>query len=213
MIASNKLIDVTIKGDNDIFNSRFIDIDDESLFSTLPDHESVIIEKLVPGSGNRLIQSVTDVDVSFLLKNHIWQCNLEYEGISSNKNYLGFIMRLPEYIEVRENRDNPRSMYEIMGFVAVEFTIKDDPFKAYTLDVIDCSKNGLGLLIPEQYSDLTRLIKKNDVITDITFYSEETMIKVDGTVRHITKIKVGQNKGCFLLGLESNEIINSCITD
>jgi hypothetical protein len=202
---------VQIKGDN-IFNSRFIKIDDDSLFSTYTETESVIIEKLVPGYGDKLIQSVSEVDIDFLLKNHIWQCSLEYIGISSTAPYLGFIMKFPEYIEVRENRDNPRSMYEIMGFVAVEFSVKKGPNKdkAYTLDVIDCSKKGLGLLIPEKYLDLARSLKKKDRIKDITFYSEETMIRVDGTVRHITEIKEGQNKGSYLLGLESSAIINSC---
>ncbi|MFC1839368.1 FHA domain-containing protein [Thermodesulfobacteriota bacterium] len=212
LVANKELINVQIKGDDEIFNSMFIKLDDESLFSTFAEHASVIIEKLTPGRGNRLIQSVSEVDVNFLLKNHIWQCNLEYGGISSIKPHLGFIMKLPAYIEVRENRDNPRSMYEIMGFVSVEFSVKEGPEKdkVYNLDVIDCSKKGLGLLISKKDSDLAKLLKKEDRIADITFYSEETMIRVDGTVRHISEIKEGQNKGCYLLGLESSAIISSC---
>jgi pSer/pThr/pTyr-binding forkhead associated (FHA) protein len=212
LIANEEPINVRIKGDDMVFASKFIKIDNECLFSTLREHPNLIIEKLIPERGNRIIQSVTEADVDFLFKNHIWQCSLEYQGISSLYTHIGHIVRLPEYIEVKENRSNPRSIYEIMGFVAAEFTLNKGPNKdkTYNLDVLNCSKNGLGLLITKKDFELTKLLKKNYRIPDITFFSEEAMIKVDGTVKHITKIKDGENKGSYLLGLESSAIINSC---
>jgi hypothetical protein len=33
------------------------------------------------------------------------------------------------------------------------------------------------------------------------------MIKLDGTVSHITKAENGKNKGSYILGIESKEII------
>lgn len=212
LIANNELINLRIKGNDTVFTSRFLKIDDnEALFSTLRWKPNLIIEKLVPEKGNRLIQSVSEVDVEFPFKGHTWQCRLKYHGISVLDSHIGFIVRLPEYIEIKENRSELRSIYEIMGFVAAKFSLKKSPKKdkIYNLGIYNYSRNGLGLLITEEDIELCKLLKKEHRISDITFFTEEAMIKVDGTVKHITKIKNGINKGSYLLGIKSSAIIKS----
>jgi hypothetical protein len=181
LIANKELINLRIKNDDTVYTSRFLRIeDDQSLFSTLKWEPNLIIEKLVPEKGNRLIQTVSEVNVEFQFKDHLWKCVLKFHGISSLTSDLGFIMRLPEYMEIEDNRNEARSIYEIMGFVAAEFSMKKGPEKdkIYNLDVVDCSKNGLGLLITKKDMELAKSLKKDYRIKDITFYSEEAMIKV-----------------------------------
>jgi pSer/pThr/pTyr-binding forkhead associated (FHA) protein len=212
LISKESPINVRIKGDDNNFTSRFLKIDDENLFSTIYNRPNLIIERLVPVEGNQLIQSISEVDVEFLFRRCPCRCSLTYHGISTFDSNFGFIVRLPEYIEIIENRDDPRSMYEIMGFVSVEFCLEKGPEKdkIYSLDVIDCSKHGLGLLITKKNSELLKILKKNYRIPNIIFYSEEAIIKVAGTVRHITRIKKGNHKGSYRLGLNSSTIIKGC---
>lgn len=97
-------------------------------------------------------------------------------------------------------------------FISSEFRLgkqtKDE--KSYILDVMDCSIHGLGLIITKDNFDLLDRIKVEDIIEDIAFYTTWSMVKINGTVRHITEIKYGKNKGCYKLGIESRELIDIC---
>ena len=46
-----------------------------------------------------------------------------------------------------------------------------------------------------------------DELKNISFYAPKAMIKVNGTVRHISKIDEGKYKDSYILGIESPEII------
>jgi hypothetical protein len=171
----------------------------------------MIIDKLIPEKGNALIQSVPNVTVGFIIKGNICRCSLKYIGISGFP-CIGFIMSFPESIQIAEKRVEERFTYETPEFVSVEFrlgeNVKKD--KLYTLNVLDYSKQGLGLLITQKDFDLLELLHKGDKIEDIAFFASWTMIKVSGAVRHITKFKDGKYKGCYILGIESPDIIENC---
>jgi hypothetical protein len=94
-------------------------------------------------------------------------------------------------------------------FVSVEFSIlgKD---KVYDLGVMDCSMHGVGILITKKDFDLVRLVKPGDRIRDIVLYSETARIKVDGVVRHMTKMSAGKHKDSYVMGIESPEVIENC---
>jgi hypothetical protein len=49
------------------------------------------------------------------------------------------------------------------------------------------------------------MLNPGDSIKDITFYATWTLIKVDATVRHISKIEEGR----YIIGVDSSEIIES----
>ena len=85
--------------------------------------------------------------------------------------------------------------------------------KIYNLNVLDCSRHGLGLIVTKEDFDLLEKLRNGDKIKNISFYATWTLIKVAGHVRHKTKIEEGKYKGCYLLGIESPEVIESCKSD
>ncbi len=66
------------------------------------------------------------------------------------------------------------------------------------------------MLITQRDFDLLKIVKEGDILQDMTFFATWTMIKVDGTVRHKSKIEEGEHKGCYVMGIQSQDIIESC---
>ncbi len=113
--------------------------------------------------------------------------------------------------EVKDRRKWERVSSRIPEFVFVEFEImKSDgqplPFK---LRVVNYSKYGLGLLVSEEQKHILNMIKPGDKLRDVTFFARWAVIKVDALVRHITELDSGPNKGQYIIGVESDEIIES----
>ena len=211
LIFERTEIKISIKEEKSLFSSGFIKLNQEDPLSKTDETPQVIMDKLIPEKGNALIQSVPHVTVRFVIKGNICQCSLKYIGISGFPN-IGFIVSLPENIQIAEKRREERVTYETPEFVSVEFRlgkeIKKD--KLYELNVLDYSKHGLGLIITQKDFDLLKLLHKGDKIEDITFFASWTMIKVSGTIVHITKFEDGKYKGCYILGIESPDITESC---
>ena len=115
-------------------------------------------------------------------------------------------------MDVEEKRRQDRIPYEKPEFVSVEFRAGKgaEKDKVYDLNVIDCSGTGLGILITQRDFDLLKIVKEGDILRDMTFFATWTMITVDGTVRHKTKIEEGKHKGCYVMGIQSQDIIESC---
>ena len=211
LIFERTEIKISIKEEKSLFSSRFIKLNQEDPLSKTDETPQVIMDKLIPEKGNALIQSVPHVNAGFIIKENICRCSLKYIGISGFP-HIGFIMSLPERIQIAEKRREERITYETPEFVSVEFRlgkeIKKD--KLYELNVLDYSKHGLGLIITQKDFDLLKLLHKGDKIEDITFFASWTMIRVSGIVRHITKFENGKYKGCFILGIESSDILEHC---
>ena len=117
-------------------------------------------------------------------------------------------------IEIREKRKGDRVRYEIPDFVYAEFSLrrKKDPKKdkSYVLKVMDWSRNGLGMVVTPKDFDLLYQVKVGDILQNMAFFAEWAMVKVDGTIRHKSVINEGKYKGCFMVGIESPEILESC---
>lgn len=115
-------------------------------------------------------------------------------------------------MDIEEDRREERFAYRIPEFVYVEFKLGKKPKqrKVYDLKVMDYSRNGLGMVVTQKDFDLLQMVDKGDKLEDMTFCATWTMIKVDGTVRHKSKIEDGKYKGCFMLGIESPDIMGSC---
>jgi hypothetical protein len=211
LIFEKTEIKILIKEEKSLFSSRFIMLNQEDPLSKTEETPQVIIDKLFPEKGNARIQSVPHVIVRFIIKGNICQCSLKYIGISGFPN-IGFIVSFPESIQIAEKRREERVTYETPEFVSVEFKLGKSVNKdrLYELNVFDYSKHGLGLLITQKDFDLLKLLHKGEKIEDITFFASWTMIKVSGTVRHITKFEDGKYKGCYILGIESPDIVESC---
>ena len=204
-------IKISMKEDKSTFCSKFIKLNQVDPLSKKEEAPQIIIDKLSPDKGNSIIQSIPYLNVGFFIKENLCQCRLKYIGISGPP-HIGFIVGFPEAIQIAEKRREERLTYKTPEFISVEFRLGKDikKDKQYQLNVIDCSIYGLGLLINQKDFDLLELLHKGDKIEEIAFFSSWTMIKMSGTVRHITKFEDGKYKGCYILGIESPDIIESC---
>ena len=107
-----------------------------------------------------------------------------------------------------KDRGKDRYTYEGPESVYVRFTVDKDPEEGreHVMNLIDSSKTGLSLLITDKESDLLRILDKGDTIRKMTFFGARVRIKEDGIVRHITKVKDGRYKGCYMLGVYAPDI-------
>jgi hypothetical protein len=207
LISKGIEIRIRLKGEKTIFASRFINIGHGRI--SLERGPELIIEKLFPEKGNSLIQSLPEVAVEFSINQNLCRRSLKYLGISSTPPHFGFILGFPESLEIEEKRREERFAYEQPGFISVEFRLGKEPKRdrLYQLNVLHCSKHGLGLLITKKDFDLLRILHKGDRLEDIAFFASWAMVKVSGTVSHIMKIEDGKYKGCYHLGIHSPDII------
>jgi hypothetical protein len=209
MVSKKMELKVLIDEENVRFMSRATRLNPEEI-SSLGSEPELIIEKLFPEIGNSLIQSSSQVTLEFSIKEHFCRGKARYVGVSNEYPDFGIMITLPQSLELaRERRRERRHTYEMPDFVSVAFSIvgKD---KVYDLGVMDCSMHGLGILVTRKDFDLVRLVKPGDRIRDIVFYSENAMIKVDGVVRHLTKMSAGKYKNSSVMGIESPEVIENC---
>ncbi len=110
---------------------------------------------------------------------------------------------------LEEKRTGKRLPIKMPEFVSVEFKTGKSPKKekTYNLNVTGRSKNGLSLLVTQKDFDLLKTVEVGDRLKGMMCFATTAMIKVDATVRHRTKIKKGEHKGCYILGVESADII------
>jgi hypothetical protein len=212
LIAAKYVIKVFIKGEVNPYISKIIKAEQNRPSMAKGAKSIIIIEKLQPEKGNNLIQTSEKVILNFIISDQPCSCSLNYIGISSMPPYFGFILSTPEIIEVGEKRREQRTSYEAPDFLLAEICLGKGTTeeKHYELDVIDCAAHGLGMIIPEKHLDLLKFINKGDVLKDMHFYASNAMLKIDGIVRHITRIEEGKFKGGFYIGIESKDIIPTC---
>lgn len=106
------------------------------------------------------------------------------------------------------DRERDRYGYERPDSVSVRFKIdrESEENREHVLSVLDSSKTGLALLVTEKDSDLLEMLEEGDRIRDMAFFGAGLKIKEDGIVRHITKIKDGQYKGSYILGVYAPDL-------
>jgi hypothetical protein len=205
-------IKVLLPGDQESFTSSVLTFGREKALSRSRRGADLIIEKVSPDRGNALIQASRELVLEFPARGNLCRCSVQYLGISSEYPYFGYMLSVPDIIEIKEKRREERFTYETPDFVTVEFTVRGSRGreKVYELNVLNCSLHGLGVLITKKDYDLRKRLRPGDKLAGMTLYAESSMIKVDGTVRHVTKITEGQHAGCYVLGIESEEIIENC---
>ncbi|NCO61121.1 MAG: hypothetical protein COZ70_06110 [Deltaproteobacteria bacterium CG_4_8_14_3_um_filter_51_11] len=119
----------------------------------------------------------------------------------------------PRSLAIKEARRSPREEPKIPEFISVEMgPFRGDDSTVYTFRVINTSEHGLGVLIPEDSRAFLSLIKAGDIIPSLTLFARDSFIKVEARVAHVTQIKGGREKGNFVMGLESRELIESSRT-
>jgi hypothetical protein len=115
-------------------------------------------------------------------------------------------------MNIKEKRKSDRFVYDIPESVYAELKVRkeSDKKESYDLKVKDCSKDGLGMLITQKDFDLLHVLKKGDTIKDISFFATWSVFKIDWIVQHKTKVEEGEDKGCYILGIKSQDIISNC---
>jgi hypothetical protein len=209
LISTKCDMSVIVKSDTTSFSSRVINADQNHPSLAKGTRSIIIIDKLLPEKGNNLIQSSPKVTLKFVVSDQPCSCSVNYIGISSMPPHFGFMLSMPEIIELEEKRIEQRVIHRAPDFLLAEIFMgkgtKDE--KRYEMDVIDSSAHGLGLLLNEKNLDLLKRIKTGDTIKDIHFYASNAMLKIDGAVRHVTKIEEGKFKGCYNIGIDSKDFI------
>lgn len=111
----------------------------------------------------------------------------------------------------RKTRKERRYVPSIPDFSYVEFRMGGDEKtpREHRLEVLNASEHGIGLLLRKEDGDLADTLQPGALIPDMTFYATWTLIRADAKIRHITPITSGRHKGHYLLGVESQEIIES----
>ncbi len=211
LISKRTIVALRITGEETTFTSKLLKITE----TDLPPHivaetgwkPEVIIEKLNPDRGNDLIQSSPDVIMEFKVKKNYCRCSVQNTGVSNIPPYFGLVMSIPQAIDIEEKREDERIVYDRPEFVSVEFRLKGggEEGKIYSLNVLDRSERGFGLLITQKDFDLLKRLNPGVALKNMKFYSESIMITTDGIVRHKTRIEEGRYRGCYLLGIESVE--------
>ena len=212
LLHERKEVNLRIQGEKTGFTSKILKINQDDLSSSISKRSSLIIEKLKPEKGNNLIQSTSEVSLEFAIDDKSCRCLMDYIGISSTPPNFGFIVSIPDNVEIEERRQEERVTFEVPDFVSAEFKLgkggKEE--EKYEMDVMNCSSRGLGLLITKENFGLLEKLKVGDRIKDMYFFATWAMVKVNGLIKHITRIEDGANKGCYQLGIESRDIIDSC---
>jgi hypothetical protein len=209
LVSKNMELKVLIDEENVRFISRAMRLNPEEV-SSLGSEPELIIEKLFPEMGNSLIHSSSQITLEFTIKENFCRAKAKYVGVSNEYPYFGIMITVPQSLEfAKERRREKRQLYDMPDFVSVQFSITGKG-KVYDLGVMDCSTHGLGVLITTKDFELLRLVKPGDRIRDVVLYSESAMIKVDGVVRHLTKMSTGKHKDSYVMGIESPEVIENC---
>jgi len=114
-------------------------------------------------------------------------------------------------MEGKDKRKEDRFSYETPEFVYAEFIMGkgSGQEKVYNLKIMDGSKYGLGMVVTQKDFDLLDVLNDGDELKEISFFATWTVLTVDGVVRHKTKIEEGKYEGCYLIGLESQELIET----
>jgi hypothetical protein len=215
LILKKTEINVRLKGEKKPFRSTFVKLGSKSAanYSKASENQPVLImEKVFPEQGNRIIESALNILIECILGEVQFRFNSRYLGISSDYPYFGIVIEFPDSIEIKEQRRDDRVIPKMPDFISVEFSLGDESGKkrSYELDIVDCSKHGLGLLVTDKDIELLRILKPGDKIRDITFFATWTMIQVDAVVKHRSKIESGKHKGQYVIGVESSQIIENC---
>jgi hypothetical protein len=201
LISKNVELSVDIKGSDGGFKTRLVKLEDSGLGRKL------IIEKFYPETGNSLIQAALYATLSFDLgkSKGVFQC--KYLGINTQYPEFGLILDVPVSIKMENKRREERIENGFTKFFSVEFTLEEDG-KLYQLGVVNLSAHGVGLIVDEGNFDLLEKVNVGDTVKDLRFFLKAAVLTTDGVVRHKTKVKNGKLQGKYILGIQSEFIID-----
>ena len=210
LVVSRRPITVKIEWQRTLFDSMIVKADHGDPLSKTGVDGRVLIQWLSPPRGNNLIQCMSPVQVRFSLGKYKLAFTSYYITKSLESPHLGHIISYPEDLVLADRRRSDR--HEVDSSVATLFAgakIKvragRSQKKGYDLKVFDVSENGVGILVGEELFDWLRRTRIGDRLKQVELYAPWTIVRVNGTVRHKSKMHEGEYSGYHLLGVELDE--------
>ena len=114
-------------------------------------------------------------------------------------------MLVPTFITLEDQRPEEWAFFEVPDFLCAFFRWTEGLGKArmYESHILNYSRYGLSLLIPNRDRRFFEIIELGDRIAEITLFAESALTMVDGIVRHKVSIESGIDRGFFVVGLET----------
>ena len=209
LISRKREITIQMDRDPGMFTSRISKVNYGDILSKIGKGHELIIQNLVPDTGNALIKSSPRIVIEFVLRERPCQFDAKYLGQCTEYPHIGLIVSFPQALKIEERRSHDRDGERIPDFVNAVFTLRKGAKRdrTYKLEIIDRSPDGLGMLITKKDFDLLDIVKEGDKLRGLELYASTAMIRVSGTVRHKTEIKDPKYKGSYALGIKLDETL------
>ena len=209
LISRKREITVQIEGNRTLYTSRIITADYGDILSKMSEESTLIIEMLVPHSGNGLLKMSPKITVQFLLGEKTCQFDSRYLGASTDYPYIGQIVTFPESVKLADRRSYDRDSGKIPAFLyGILVLRKGTEYSAtYELEIINRSAYGIGMLVTKNDFGLLEILKEGDKLQDLELYAPTAVVKVTGSVRHKTKLHEPKYEGSYVLGIKLDETL------
>ena len=207
LISQGQKITTQIQGQVTPYTSMIIKANCGGVHSKYGNRPHLVIGRLTPEDGNTSMKPGSQLLLKFLLSNSSCRFRAEYLGPRIDEPESELVVGFPESIELPERRRRYRNSEEIPEFISVVLKSRkgSQKEKKYELAVLDYSTEGVGILVSEKDSELFEAVQEGDRLEDITLYASQTVVKVDGTVRHKSKKPGEAAEGGYVLGIQFDE--------
>lgn len=214
---ASKRMDVTLRGKTGEALGRFklvrmMTRGNQREDGALPESGArIVLEGALSEGVSTLLYGASEVRIEAVSGATCLFFDTSYRKASSSGAQVEIEVDFPRTLYIREARRSPREEPKIPEFVSVEMKAarSSGDGRLYTFSVVNTSEHGLGVLIPETEEEFLSSIRPGDVLPRLTLYARDSLIRVEARVVHITQIKGGKEKGNYILGLESKELIES----
>ena len=209
LISQGRAITAQLQGQMTSYTSKIIKANCGGVHSRYGNGPHLVIGRLTPEGGNTSIKPGSLLEVRFLLTNTFCRFRTQYLGPRSDDPDSELVVSFPEAIELPERRRRRRNRDEIPEFTSVvlKSTKGSEKEKKYELAVLDYTTQGIGLLVSEKDSELFEAVQEGDRLENITLFAPQTVVRVDGTVKHKSKQPGEEAKTSFVLGIQFDETL------
>jgi sulfur carrier protein ThiS len=211
LISHGQRVAVQIEGQAGTYTSKIIKASYSGAYSKGGDGPHLIIGELAPKDGYAFIKPGRGLRVKFVTRKTTCGFRTVCLGTLFEEHDRKIIASFPKSVDLPERRRGHRGSSEMPEFVSVVFSPQKGlkAGKNFDLAVVDYSRNGVGVFISEEDSELIEGTRKGDKLKDITLFASEAIVKVDGTVIHKSKRKRRgrQNEDFYVLGIEFDEVL------
>lgn len=211
IIQKGAAIEVHFPGEEEVFFSRALAVSPGREAAPEGAVAGLVLRDLSPRHGNERIHHASECEILFSFRRFFCRFRSTVLCEDGGSPHPGHLVEYPALLEVEEKRREERHHPGSPGFFAAVFRHagKDREPRTFELSVLNYSRHGLGLLVPEADFPLLPLLQPGDSIGDLTLYGEALLMNLSATVRHKTEIEEGPNAGAYLLGLRAEQSLEA----